>query len=353
MTENKRTKQEVAKDKFFAFLRATSLADDIDREHIHLGSIYGRNYLLLGWSHQPYDEAIKAVREIRPEVSEKTVGRELAQSMVKLFHQHNIKEDTDSEADAPVLESILRTLDSSAVNKEFANLLELLKYRIKAWTAFVFLEGVELKGLRELPLGITTLYPKERGPLQDALDEMRSSERWSSIARDIESSAGHCCCYLTLDIEGEKDFVSQKALDQAQDIASILNLYIVSSPDRTSFYQSVGILGQPTTTRRRLSLQRTPPVAETAPSPSYSFSVQLPPARRHEVGSSQVQRWKEHGLDKVLECVQSFSSTPGSAESRIHNAVIWYGRAMDAYSEDEQFVGLIVALESLLVAEKN
>ena len=353
MTGKTRAKREVIKDKFFAFLRATSLAQGLDRDHVHLGHSYGRNFLFLGWSHQPYEEAIKAVHEARPDVSEKTIGRVLSQSMVKLFHQHNIREDADPEADAPVLDSILETLDPSAVNEEITSFLDLLKSHIKMWTAFVFLEGIELKGLRELPLGVATLYPRNRGPLHDALEEVKTIEGLDHIPQYAERFAGHCCCYLTIDIEGDSHFASQQALHQAQDVVSILNLYIVSSRHRVSFYERIGILGQPTTTRHQFVLKRTPPIGEDTPSPGYFFFVQPPPARRYEIDSAQVQRWREYGLDKVLECVGLPDIAPGSAESRIRNAIIWYGRAMNAHSEDEQFVGLTTALESLLVADED
>jgi hypothetical protein len=353
MTEKTGSKKGVIKDKFFAFLGATSLADGLGRDHIHLRRSYGRNSLLLGWSHQPYEEAIKAVHEIRPEISEKTISEVLTRSMVKLFEQHNVREDADPEADAPVLDSILETLDSLAVKEEVTSLLKILKFQIKTWTAFVFLEGIKLKGLAELPLGVATLYPRKRGPLQSALEEVKAVKGLGDIPQYIERFTGHCCCYLTIDIEGEDRFASQQAFRQAQDITSILNLYIVSSRHRVSFYERIGILGQPTTTHWQIVLKRTPPIGEDAPSPSYSYFVQHPPARRYEVDSAQVQRWREHGLDKVFECVELSDLVPGSAESRIRNAIIWYGRAMNAYSADEQFVGLIIALESLLVADEN
>jgi hypothetical protein len=348
-----KAKKEVVRGKFFAFLGATSLSHDMDRDHVHLGHSYGRNCLLLGWSHQPYEEAIKAVHETRPEVSEKTIGKVLAQSMVKLFHQHNVREDADPEADAPILDSILGILDSSAVSAEVTAFLELLKSQIEMWTAFVFLEGVELKGLAELPLGAATLYPRKRGPLHDALKEVKTVQGLDDIPQYIERFAGHCCCYLTIDIEGENGFATQRASRQAQDIASVLNLYVVSSRHRASFYERICVLGQPTTTRRQLVLKRTPSIGKDAPAPRYSYSEQYPPARRYAIDPAQVQQWKEHGLDKVLECIGLQDIAPGSAESRIRNAIVWYGRAMNAYTEDEQFIGLMIALESLLVADEN
>ena len=152
MTGKTRPQKDVVRDKFFDFLGATSLGHGFDRDHVHLGHSYGHNCLLLGWSHQPYEEAIKAVHETRPDVSEKTIGEVLVQSMVKLFDQHNVREDADPEIDAPSLDSILQTLDPSAVNGEITGFLEVLKSQIKLWTVFVFLEGLELKGFAELPL---------------------------------------------------------------------------------------------------------------------------------------------------------------------------------------------------------
>jgi hypothetical protein len=242
----KTSTKELMKDKFFAFLKATSLAPpDLDRDHIHLGHGYGRNCLLLGWSHQPFKEAIEAVREICPEVSEKTAGEVLSRSMIKLFHQHNIREDADPEADAPLLESILSTLDSSAVSEEVTNLLDLLKSQVKTWSVFVFVEGMRLKNLSELPLGIATLYPKSRGPLLRALQDVKSIKGLDKIPQGVEKNAAHCECYLTIDIEGEDRFANQQALLRAQDVVNVLNLYMASSRHRNS-YQRISVIGQPT-----------------------------------------------------------------------------------------------------------
>jgi hypothetical protein len=354
MTEKTRSRRKVVKDKFFALLEATSLADGLGRDHIYLGRSYGRNCLLLGWSHQPYEEAIKAVHEIRPEVSEKTIGDVLTRSMVKLFHQHNVREDADPEADAPVLDSILETLDSSAVNEEVTNFLELLKSRIKTWTAFVFLEGVELKGLVELPLGVATLHPKDRGPLRQALEDMAGVEGLRDIPQYIDRDTEHCRCYLTVDVEGEDRFASQEALRQAQDVANVLNLYATSSRHRVSFYERIGIVGQPTTTRRQFVLKLAPPISDGSSGPrQYAYFTQNPLARYHEVNLAQIQQWRQRGLDKVLECIGVLDAMPGSVESRIRNAVTWYGRAMNTITPDEQFVGLVTALESLLVADEK
>jgi hypothetical protein len=348
-----RSVQEVVKGKFFAFLGATSLAHGLDRDHVHLGHSYGRNCLLLGWSHQPYEEAIKAVYEARPEVSEKTIAKLLSESMVKLFHQHNVREDADLEADAQLLESILPTLNSSAVNQEVANFLDLLKSHIQVWSAFVFIEGIKLKGLSELSLGVAKLYSKNHGPLLHALEDVTNIEGLNEIPQHIEKFANHCHCYLIIDLEGESEYVNQRALRQAQDVVNVLNLYNASSRHRASFYQRISVMGQPVTPRHHLVFKRTPPIGEDSNSPRYSYFVQRPPMRCYEIDLKKVQRWNEYGLDKVLESISLSGTKSGSVQSRIRSAITWYGRAMNAHTQDEQFVGLTTALESLLVADEK
>ena len=343
--------EEIVRDKFFAFLKAVSLGHRFDRDHLHLGHSYGRNCLLLGWSDQPYREAIKVTNEVRPRVAEKTIQRLLTQSMVKLFHEHNVSEEADPEADAPLLDSILDTLDPQTVNNAVTNLLELLKSRIEPWTAYVFVEGIKLKGLRELKLGAATLYPKEYGPLLQALEVAKTQEGFKSALQRIEGDTEHCHCYLTVDIEGESGFVREQALRQTPDILSILNLYLGSSRHRT--YQRIGVLGQPTVARHRFVFAQTPPIGEDWSMTKFSYSREFAPARFYEIDEEMVQNWKQHGLDKVVECIESVDCNSGSVESRMRRAVIWYSRALNAYSEDEQFVGLATALESLLVADDN
>jgi hypothetical protein len=350
MTKDIKSEEEIVKDKFYSFLKVTSLEHGLKRDHIHIMQSYGRNCLLLGWSHQPYDEAIKKIHELYPKISEKAIGKVLAQSMVKLFNQQNVSEDADPEIDAPILTSIFNTLDVSAINTEVNYLIDSLKSKIKKWTSFVFLEGIELKNLDKLSLGISTLYPKNRGPLCDALEKLKAVNHLD-IPESIEIITNHCLCYITTDIEGEDDFVAKQALNQAQNITNVLNLYVESTWEKGSF-ERIGVLGQPSITKTQLVLKQTPPVGEDD-NPYYSYKENFPPTRRHEIDSRQENHWKENGLSKVIECITSQEFSPDSAISRIHNAIVWYGRAMNSYHEDEQFVDLIIALESLLVVEEG
>jgi len=348
---NKKSTEEVVKDKFFAFLADTSLSH-ARRDHIHAGHSYGSNCLLLGWSHQPYSEAIEAVHEALPQVSKRSTGRALSNSMRRLFERQFVREDADVEAEAPVLDSILPKLDSSDVLEEITDFLELLKSQVRPWTAFMFVEGVELK-ISQLEIGRATLYPKREGPLVPLLEKLKNDSTWECVLQDIERETAHTHCYLTVSIEGEDDFANQEAFRKGQDVINILNLYLASSGHRASFYQTIGIVGQPAMVRGQFVLKCTPRVGQDDDQVQWGYFGQLPPGRCYDIDCGKVQQWKRLGLDAVVASVESANPQARSAQSRIKNSVTWYGTAMNAHTEAEQFVGLMTALESLVVADER
>jgi hypothetical protein len=348
---NTKPAEEVVKDKFFAFLADVSLSHS-HRHHTHVGHGYGSNQLLLGWSHQPYNDAIEAVHQVLPQVSKRSISTALSHSMRRLFEQRFVREDADVEAEAPVLESLLPELDPSDVLEEIAHCLELLKSQIERWTAFMFVEGVKLK-TSELEIGEATLYPKEIGPLPSLLKTLKNSPNLERVLRYVERDAEHTHCYLAVNVEGEQYFADQQAFRKGQNVINILNLYLASSSHKASSYQSIGIVGQPAIGRERFVLKRTPPVGAGEDNLRWTYFGQLPPGRCYDIDHSKVQRWKQLGLDTVAACVQCTDPQPGSVQSRIKNSVTWYGTAMNAHTETEQFVGLMTALESLLVADER
>jgi hypothetical protein len=177
--------------------------------------------------------------------------------------------------------------------------------------------------------------------------------RSKKIAQSIEKNIGHCNCYLIIDVEGEEKFANHEALRQAQNVINVLSLFITIALHKESHYKSIRLLGQTTLTHNQTVFKHTPPVGENEESKHYLSRTDLVPVRHHEITSTKVQQWKEYGLDKALECVELSDSTAYPAEARIHSAITWYGRAMNADTYEEQFVSLTIALESLLVADER
>ena len=90
---------------FRAFLQATSLSEDLYRDHVHLGRSYGSNNALLGWDDSPFRAAIKLLRNVSPQVSERTIGGALRDSMIRLFEEHIMQQEVDGVSEL-VLDSI-------------------------------------------------------------------------------------------------------------------------------------------------------------------------------------------------------------------------------------------------------
>ncbi len=339
-------------EKFCAFLEATSLLDGIQRAHVYLGRSYGRNNALLGWSDKPYQDAIEAVQQLCRTVSKKTIARVLNDSMVRLFEQHAVRENADPEVEAH-LDSILHILDRSAIEKEVIRFLDFLKSQVQWYTVLIPIEGVELK-LAELKIGEAILYPTERGPLITNLaspkDGMNSREFVENYIKPTFREAG---CYAVIEVEGDSGFATQQALQKAQDIVHILNLYMASCRQKRSGWQKIGVMGQPTMVREELVIYITSPVGEHETQPRVGFSGRSPPGWAYEIDSAKVQKFKDSGLDEVSACFRYRDSNPALIRSRIRRSVTWYSKGVNADNSDEQFVALAIALESLLVGKEE
>jgi hypothetical protein len=314
---------------------------------------YGSDGLLLGYGNEPLREAVKAFQALCPQVASRTIHQALNRSIVSLFESRNVTDDTDLQQGLSHLDGILETLDSEAVIEESNRLLKSLKDKVKEWTAFVLLEGLVLKGLPEVDMGGAVLYAKEHGPLVDSLDNLDVHKIGQQVSATIKGYAERCQCYPTVDVCGGSRFADDLAFQKAQGYVDILKLYAVTSRDRASLYQSIGIIGQPSFRTNPCILKQTPPVIERAEKPRYSWFERSSPVRPYEISREELEHWNEYRFAKMAEIFKSLAVEPGSARSRIQRAVGWYGRAMTAYTNEERFVCLTTALESLLAASED
>ena len=69
-------------EKYRALLQSVSVSEDIKREHVRIQRTYGHNNAMLGWSHEPFGDAIAAVKQVCPKISDKTIATEISRSIV-------------------------------------------------------------------------------------------------------------------------------------------------------------------------------------------------------------------------------------------------------------------------------
>ena len=339
-----------AEKAFRAFLEATSLSEELHRNHIHLRHSYGRNNAFLGWDDPPFRAAIKVIQQASPQVSERTIGAVLTESMIKLFEEHAIEQGVDSGGELH-LDTILPSLPNAAIEEEVRNIIDYVQDQVESHTVFVPLEGIEPLS-SEIRIGHSIVYANDRGPLPALLQERTKDKAWKRIVKYCDQVLAAAGCYVAVDEEGDDTAASALALQDAQDLVDILNLYVASALDRDrglgkiAVMGQVGILGEQIVVFARVA-------AEGESRTVLGFKARKPPRRRHKIRTANPQEWKQCGLEQVVASFTYVGSNPTAIESRLRRSVRWYSKGISADSTDEQFVALAVALESLLIGSEG
>lgn len=335
-------------ERFRDLLKAASVMDGIDRDHIVISRSYGANNALLGWGNHPYEAAINAAQGVLPKVSKKTIASALQNAVVKLFEDEAVKKDADPEAEAH-LDDLLQILPSKAVTEEVEKLLGFLETRVRDFTVFIPVEGVELK-TSQIEIGAHRLhrYGGRRDPLRSILDQARDDEHWKGRLEDLEQSFANAGCYVAVDEEGDAAFAQERGIEDGQDTVHVLNLYLATCRHRARRHMKIGLMGHPALGGRREVVCATPPVGEVGRHDIH-YQGTLPPCRRYEIDRATARSWEGSGLDKIIEALRHGNANPGTIESRLRRSVIWHSKGVNGDGIDEQFVALAIALESLLV----
>jgi hypothetical protein len=201
-------------------------------------------------------------------------------------------------------------------------------------------------------LGWSTLYPQGMGPLVQAIAEVGELSSVGSMEQIVRMTQEYRC-YVTFEVDGEGSFVDNETDRLAHGIVDVLNLYAARSVDRRLLYRSVSLMGDIAYADAGSMLRRTPPFRSGLEREAISHTWKSPSTQYHQIGTEDVEKWNEHGLATVMRSVIRANPEPGSAESRIQRAVMWFSRATNAITLEEQFVDLTTALESLLGAVQD
>lgn len=338
---------EAIHEKSLDFIAATSLLNDIDRDHTRLSRSYGGNNALLGWKSPPYRAVIEAVKALYPAVSDKSIGSIVADSMVRLFEDQVVSEDADPQTEARY-ETILPLLDRKGIRAQVEEFLSTLSSRVALHTIFLPLQGIRLSP-RELKIGCATLWDTDRSTLSAEISALKTSD---DRKRFFLESFIETPCYISVEGEGDFEFARVQALHRAQSIVDILNLCLASSRHRRAGYKKICLLGRPSEGRQSF-LGRTTSLSRPATGPTYSFHGIDEPSRLYEIHHQDVDRWTKNGLPTLVDAVLSEDAPRGSIDARIRRSVTWYGKAINADTVEEQFVGLSIALEALLVGSEG
>jgi hypothetical protein len=326
---------------FLAFLQDVSLRDRADKEKplIYLGRCYGRNCANLQWGIAPLTRARDAAQKLCPNVSGKRISNTLRDLMIKMFEDQTASADADPEMDAD-LESIVEILDTSNVQQELAEVIELLKSQARSQMVFVPIEGLDLK-TSNLTIGAVELHNRHStSELDNALRslEERMGRKLTSRWDDLENAT----CYAKVKVTGDDYFVWDEAVRQVKKAIHILNLYLSSSRHQP-YWASIRVA--------RVIVNRTVPTDDSEDDligSNHSFPRD---GRSFELDWKAKQLMSERGLKELNAHFDPKNNN--EIAKRVRRAVTWYGKAVDADSPEEKFVNLAIALESLLIGDEG
>lgn len=342
----------VIKGKYYELLKGVSLEPGINREYVYLGKSYGRNSLLLGWDPKLALNAAQVIHKSSPEVSEEAIRYELQNSIVSLFEARYVSEDASPELDAPIVMSLLDSLEPEQVDSEIQRLLTTVMSIVKDWTAFIFIEGLELS-IPELQLADAILYPSTSGPLWTLLQEIPITAWRETISELVSEANEQCHTYLAVGVHGDKNHASSEALRLSQKVVAILTLYMVTTNHRQRLFRDIGVLGYPREDRCKLIVICTPPFSTVTDQRYWAINEQADSLHYHSIEAETLEYWQSLGLEVVMDCCKAKDNSQNPASTRINNSITWYCRAMNAITMDEQYVAMVTALESLLVADEE
>jgi hypothetical protein len=302
----------------------------------------------IGWEDEKLSDVILETQKICENVSVKSISGELISLAKKLHKEANTHFNHSLPVGNYSLEDMLRGIqfsESIADTIGDANIIEPLKDMIQTLqssvveaTAYVFVSGVFLEE-SSVTIGGYGLYQSKSGPLPDLFK--RKDQIFSGIGQQYTQDRG---CYVVIqDLKGDSAFIYEEAPRRAEPLIDILNFFLASCRRRRAGYHKieVGEHGVDKLTVFAESKQ-----GEVGLS-GRNISI-LP----HDLNTKMIENWKKQGLERILQCFNT-KGADKSLEGRMHRAIHWYSKAMNADTQEEQFVNLATALESLLISDES
>ncbi|HNB52789.1 MAG TPA: HEPN domain-containing protein [Anaerolineales bacterium] len=256
--------------------------------------------------------------------------------------------------------------------------------KVEQYTVFIPLEGIEFQ-TNALEFGEIILATNNIGQLNTLL----KTPEIMGTYQHVETGIPDYGCHLVIKLEGDFSVIKEQSFIKAQEVISILNLYLGSCRFRRNNYgrtdppnapspeykkEKIGLWGM-SSVRSQIyySLQ-----TETDPyyrsdirldyltyQESFSriaelndgddgllqdlrakFGLNTNRNWLHQIDNEKIAQWKQDGFDAV---VKSFFQSNSKIDQRIKRAVTWFSKGVNAETTSEQFTALAIALESLLV----
>jgi hypothetical protein len=322
--------------------------------------LYGNEYSITKWDDEKFNGFVKDI--------------------IKLFPKHCPK--FVKESASSTLASILidRADGKISLRQWTSRLLEWMQSVLKQRYACIPIEGIELR-LGSIDFGFGTLYRSNEGLLPTLITNEKAYYSWQHRINALES----CEAYFQVELDSDHENLKRTALLRTKYLCALLSLFVGSSQYRTGYKTSPWyerIKEAEVQRRRKIEIW----AAESGESQVYYefhdnkdeyrkadhalhfnfllsghdgsealdeclriFREDRAKATHHLVDERVVKEIFLSDNKRLLTCI----SNTGDIDRKLFNSVSWFGKAVNAESEEDQFLFFAIAIECLLVGDEK
>lgn len=335
------------------------LAQGVSIDSVQKVRLWGEEYSITKWNDEVYKKSLNELTKLYKNNSAELVENIFSSALAKILTSDDQSKSIETESE------------------EFVNFVSQCT---KDRSVCIPLQGIDLR-VDNIDLGFGTLYRSDKGRLPDIIhdrDSLRSYQHRINALND-------CMCYFQVEIKTDHEYSVDHAKHCSQYLSALLNLYVGSTQYRTerSFYswskrdrnlgvgrnRKIAIHGSesgdcqvyyefyknddsPRKPEFYLEFNLLSPGHDASESINECLEFMRPEKAKTTYHLVDEKVKKSIILDDnklLLDCVQKRNEI----EKRVHQAVSWFGKAVNADVPEDQFLFFAISVESLLVGKES
>lgn len=311
---------------------------------------HARGYCFCKAKPDPYAALIDNLTNRFKNVAHETIEQQVRKMLVDLIDTLAADAAIDWQAGFSPGESGLQLATSEQLIAAATSLLADLTRLVRDHTNFVPLLGITLT-MPELDMGrVKLVRTADSMPL---IDSKQGSADFRYVNPAILNHFAAVPTLVQVDVTGDTEFARQEALRLANHLAAILNLHLARWGADSRVHQKIRASGAPpaysSVELARVDLPDPEGTHRAVYLPAASKSNSMPrdftPTHRNMV-------MQQPAYAELWACVTADSSACDARYKRLHRALAWFAKAASFTEPDAQLVGLMTALEILLVSKE-
>lgn len=337
-------------DRIHALLRSTKFEPELSSVLVRPDRVLSHSAGFFVLDGRGCGELVKQLRNWYPIIAEKTLEDQCTVTTSQLLDEIIATHNFEWKNAFILGKSQHNLISQERLLLAAENLLSTLATLIQDCTVFVPLMGIELS-MPKYDLGpVTLVRTSDSLPVMEAVNGTNTFEFASTEFYNHFTSAP---CVVQTEVTGDIEFIRQEATRRADHLAAILNLHLANWSTLDNYFQKIQSTGVPSSNLRITLIRTNPPDDSKRLGPTYQHGVTHHRFIKQKLDETQLNRVMDCGFATIWRSFEESNTGSKSLNERIRRAVLWFDKAVNFDEPDAQFVGLVTALESLLVSKAD